>query len=175
MPFLVVGAVAGGYLAGAGLLGGAIGILGGAILGGTLGASIDARISQQRALKQQQASYQKQFQLQQTQANIQQVRATRTAIRQQRLAQAQMLNQAYQTGGAGSSGLSGGIASTVSQTGGRIGELNQTVAMNTKIGEAGLQAARYGTDAATYGAIGEITETIFGSVGGYQRIGKALG
>lgn len=174
MPFLVVGAVAGGYLAGAGLLGTGIGILGGAVLGGLAGASIDARIEQQKGLRQQAAAQERQFTLQQKQADIQNVRSARAAFRQARIAQAAMTNVAYQTGGAGSTGLAGGLASAQTQTAGRIGQMTQTAQANAQIGEAGLQALRAGSNAAIYGTVGDITQTIFGSVGGFRIVGTAL-
>lgn len=176
MPFLVAGAVGGAFL-GTTALGATLGItsaLGGAVLGGLAGASIDARVAQNRALQQSAAADERTFRLQQRQADIQQTRTARAAFRQARIAQAAMLNVGYQTGGAGSSGLAGGMASAASQTGSRIGALQQIAAMNTQIGSSQLQSARASTSAATYGAVGDITQTIFGNIGGFQAVGKAF-
>lgn len=175
MPFLLAGAIGGGALAGAGLLGAGIGVVGGAVLGGLVGASIDARVQQQKQLQQAAAADERAFRLQQQQADIQQTRTSRAAFRQAVLARAAMANVGYQTGGAGSSALAGGMASVQTQTASRIGAMQQTAAMNTKIGQQTLQGAQARTSAATYGAVGEITETIFGTLGGYKRIGTALG
>jgi hypothetical protein len=174
MPFLLAGAIGGGLAAGAGLLGAGIGVVGGAVLGGLAGASIDARVQQQNQLRQAAAADERAFRLQQQQADIQQTRTSRAAFRQSVLARAAMANVAYQTGGAGSSALAGGMGSVQSQTGSRIGAMQQTAAMNTKIGQQTLQGAQARTSAATYGAIGDITQTIFGNIGGYTAAGKLM-
>lgn len=170
MPFLVAGAI-GGYFA-AGTLG--VTVLTGATLGALAGASIDARIEQQKSLKQQAAAQERQFTLQRKQADIENVRRARAAFRQARIAQAAMTNVAYQTGGAGGTGLAGGLASAQTQTAGRIGQMTQTAQANAQIGEAGLQALRAGSNATLYGTVGDITQTIFGNVGGFRTIGTAL-
>lgn len=170
MPFLALGAV-GGYFA-AGSLG--VSALTGVALGALAGSSIDARVEQQKSLKQQAAAEERRFTLQQKQADIQITRNARAAFRQARIAQAAMTNVAYQTGGAGGTGLAGGLASAQTQTASRIGQMTQTAQANARIGEAGLQAIRAGSNAAIYGTIGDITQTIFGNVGGFQAIGKGL-
>jgi len=124
---------------------------------------------QQRSAKAAQAAQTRQFQASEQKAEIQNVRRIRSQIRQNRLASGQMLNVGAQMGGLGSSTLAGGLSSLRAQTSGNLGYLTDIAAANTKIGQAGLQAATSMSDAALYGQVGDIGMTIFGQTGGYQK------
>jgi Flp pilus assembly protein TadB len=93
-------------------------------------------------------------------AEVQNVRSVREQIRATRLAQGQMTNIGAQTGGMGSSGLAGGLASLGSQQAGNISYMQDIAKENTAINEAALGAARAQSNAAIWGQIGQVGATV---------------
>lgn len=115
-------------------------------------------------------------------AEIQNIRSVRQQIRQSRIAQSSMLNVGAQTGGMGGSGLAGGLASVGSQLGGNLDYMSQIARQNTAIGgfalgyntemaNASMAASRQQLASTQLG----LGMTIFGGLGGYDKIAKAYG
>ena len=103
----------------------------------------------------------------------------RQQIRQARVARSSMLNVGAQTGGMGSSGMAGGVASVGSQLGSNLGYMSEIAAANTAIGAAGLDFSRAMGEASIasskaneYAAVAGLGSTIFGAVGGFPQSPK---
>ena len=97
---------------------------------------------------------QRAYEAEKRKAEIENVRKAREAVRQARIVQAQMQSQAALTGGMGSSGLAGGLASVGSQLAGNLNYMSDIASENTAIANAQMQAARASTNAAIAGQIG---------------------
>ncbi len=93
-----------------------------------------------------------------------------------------MLNVGAQTGGMGGSGLAGGISSIGSQLGSNLDYMSQIAKQNTAIGafalgysnemaNASIAASRQQLAGAQMG----MATSIFGGLGGYDKIMKAYG
>jgi hypothetical protein len=102
----------------------------------------------------------RQYAAQARKAEVQNVRSVREQIRATRLAQGQMTNIGAQTGGMGSSGLAGGLASLGSQQAGNISFMQDIAKENTSINEAALQGAKAQSNAAIWGQIGSVAATV---------------
>lgn len=118
-----------------------------AILGGLTAYSIGEQAKAGRAS-------QRAYEAEKRKAEIENVRKAREAVRQARIVQAQMQSQAALTGGMGSSGLAGGLASVGSQLAGNLNYMSDIASENTAIANAQMQAARASTNAAIAGQIG---------------------
>jgi hypothetical protein len=134
-----------------------------ALMVGLTAYSVD---QQAKAGRAQQRAYE----AEQRKADVENVYKARQAIRQARIAQAQMQSQAALTGGMGSSGLAGGMSSIQSQLGGNLNYMASIAAENTASANAQMQAARATTNAAIAGQIGQFAgskagETIFSKFG----------
>lgn len=101
------------------------------------------------------------FEAEQRKAEIENVYKARQAVRQARIAQAQMQSQAALTGGMGGSAAAGGMASVQSQLAGNLDYMASIAEENTAISDARIAAARASTNAAIAGTIGEFQKTIF--------------
>ena len=121
---------------------------------------------QSKAMDRAAAASERQFKASEQKAEVQNTRSIRQQIRQARAAQAGMTNVAAQTGGIGSSGYAGGMASVSSQAASNIGYMSQIAQANTAYGQAGVEASYAQADAATWGAIGSLSGTIFNAAGG---------
>ena len=128
----------------------------------SISAQKEAKAESQKAAAVQQT----QFKEEQKKADIQNVRSVREQIRATRLAQSSMVNQAALTGGVGSSGVAGGVASAGSQLSGNLNYMGQIAAQNTAIGGLAAEAAGYqanaaaaSADAAIWGAVGQAATT----------------
>ena len=135
-----------------------------AAVAGTMAYTADQQAKSGRA--QQRA-----FKAEQQKAEIENVYKARQAVRQARIAQAQIQSQAVLTGGVGGSAAAGGMASVQSQLGGNLNYMAQIAEQNTASSEAQMQAARASTNAAIAGTIGSFAgsssgqgfaKTIFG-------------
>jgi hypothetical protein len=115
-------------------------------------------------------------------AEIQNIRSVRQQVRQSRISQSSMLNVGAQTGGMGSSGLAGGVSSVGSQLGSNIDYMSQIAKQNTAIGgfalgyntemaNASMAASRQQLAGAQMG----MATSIFGGMGGYEKVAKAFG
>lgn len=104
---------------------------------------------------------QRAFEAEQRKAEIENIYKARQAVRQARIAQAQMQSQAALTGGVGGSAVAGGVASIQSQLAGNLDYMSSIAEENTAISEASMAAARASTNAAIAGTIGEFQKTIF--------------
>jgi hypothetical protein len=115
-------------------------------------------------------------------AEIQNIRSVRQQIRQSRIAQSSMLNTGAQAGGMGGSGLSGGVSSVGSQLSSNLSYMSQIAAANTAIGgfalgyntemaNASMAASRQQLASSQLG----LAASIFGGVGGYDKLAKAYG
>jgi hypothetical protein len=129
-----------------------------AILGGLLVGSTAYSIDQQAKAGRQN---QRAFEAEQRRAEIENVYKARQAVRQARVAQAQMESQAALTGGVGGSAAAGGVASVQSQLGGNLNYMASIAEENTASAKAQISAARASTNAAIAGTIGDFTKTIF--------------
>lgn len=97
----------------------------------------------------------------QRRADIENVYKTRQAVRQARLAQGSMINQAALTGGMGSSGLAGGVSSVASQLGGNLAFMDAVARENNVIIGTGNTVNKAQTNAAIWGQVGKMSGTIF--------------
>lgn len=97
----------------------------------------------------------------QRRADIENVYKTRQAVRQARLAQGSMINQAALTGGMGSSGLAGGVSSVASQLGGNLAFMDAVARENNVIIGTGNTVNKAQTNVAIWGQIGKMSGTIF--------------
>lgn len=132
--------------------------------------SVYSTMQQAKAQDRAAAASERQFKASEKKADVQNTRSVRQQIRQARAAQASMTNVAAQTGGVGSSGLAGGMASVSSQTASNIGYMSQIAQANTAYGQAGVEASFAQADAATWGAIGSLSGTIFNAAGGGSSV-----
>lgn len=184
------------------LIGGAIGYYTGGLVGSSLiglgvGASVGSQVDSARAYSnladaanrnaaEQRAQAERAFQASKERADIQNVRNIRANIRRTRIAAGAMANLGMQTGGAGGSGLAGGLSSIGSQLAGNISYMGDIAAQENIIGQANLamsqSQARYSAESAsaqstigTAGAISNVVGTIFGPTGmqeGVQAISQ---
>jgi hypothetical protein len=97
---------------------------------------------------------QRAYEAEKRKAEVENVRKAREAVRQARIVQSQMQSQAALTGGMGSSGLAGGLASVGSQLAGNLNYMSEIATENTAIADARMQAAQASTNAAIAGQIG---------------------
>ena len=97
----------------------------------------------------------------QRRADVENVYKTRQAVRQARLAQGSMINQAALTGGMGSSGLAGGVSSVASQLGGNLAFMDAVARENNVIIGTGNTVNKAQTNAAIWGQVGKMSGTIF--------------
>jgi hypothetical protein len=135
-----------------------------AVLGSLAGLTAYSVDQQAKAGRQSQRA----FEAEQRKADIENVYKARQAIRQARVAQAQMQSQAAMTGGVGGSALAGGISSIQSQLGGNLNYMASIAEENTASQNAQMNAARASTNAAIAGTIGSSIGTIF-SAGGFGK------
>jgi hypothetical protein len=137
------------------------------IAAGTAAVGTVASAQQQRKAGK---AAERQYAAESRKAEIQNIRSVRQQIREARLAQASMLNVGAQTGGMGSSGLAGGVASVGTQLAGNLNYMQQIAEQNTAIGSAALAGAQATSNAAIYGSVGQLGGTIFSAVGGPKAL-----
>lgn len=165
----------------------------GFMVGGPVGASLayagskagDISAAQREnaaATRRAQEQARQQYAAETRKAEIQNIRSVRQQIRQSRIAQSSMLNVGAQTGGMGGSGLAGGMSSVGSQLGSNIDYMSQIAKQNTAIGgfalgyntemaNASMAASRQQLASTQLG----LGMTIFGGMGGYNKIAEAIG
>ena len=157
----------------------------GAVAGYSAGAAEDSAKAQRQgeeATKRAQEQARQQYAAESKKAEVQNIRSVRQQIRQARVAQSSMLNVGAQTGGMGGSGLAGGISSIGSQLGSNLDYMSQIAKQNTAIGafalgysnemaNASIAASRQQLAGAQMG----MATSIFGGLGGYDKIMKAYG
>lgn len=160
------------YAAGATVAGSALlGVAAGAAAGLAVGATVKSAQAQKQSAEyagQAAQTAQQQYAAEQKRAEVQNIRSVRAAVRQTRLGQAAMINQAALSGGMGGSALSGGLSSMGSQLTGNLGYMKEVADLNTQIGGLAAtysgqmaQASISGSKAAMYGSIGSLGTTIF--------------
>ncbi len=137
------------------------------IAAGTAAVGTVASASEQRKAGR---AAERQYAAESRKAEIQNIRSVRQQIREARLAQASMVNVGAQTGGMGSSGLAGGVASVGTQLAGNLNYMQQIAEQNTAIGSAAVAGAQATSNAAIYGSIGQLGGTIFSAVGGPKAL-----
>jgi len=98
-------------------------------------------------------------------SEIENVYKARQNIRQARIAQAAMANQAALTGGVGGSGVAGGVGSVGSQMAGNLSYMSSIAEENTNIFNFATTAAKASSNAAVYGQVGKLAGTIFSAYG----------
>lgn len=139
--------------------------------------------AQKNMANQQKAAAEKQFNEQKKLAELENVRSVRAQLRQQRAAQAAIINQGAGAGTIGSSGVAGGVSSVGAQTASNLGFMSDTAGIRSNIGaaqleygNAGYQGAISMADAGVYGAIGgamqSIGGTVFQGAGGFKTVFK---
>jgi hypothetical protein len=114
-------------------------------------------------------------------AEIQNIRSVRQQVRQSRIAQSSMLNVGAQTGGMGSSAMAGGMSSVGSQLGSNIDYMSQIAKQNTAIGGFALGYNTEMSNASMAASRQQLASTqlglgmsIFGGMGGYDKVAKAF-
>lgn len=132
------------------------------IMGATTVASID---QQNRARKAAAA----QAQAEKRRADIENVYKVRQSLRETRLAQAAMINQAALSGGMGGSGVQGGVASLGSQLGSNVNTMSDIATENQSIFSSAVTQAKASSNAAVWGQVGQFSNTIFKDVYGGRK------
>ena len=139
----------------------------------TIVASIAQASESRRAGKAQRAQYA----AEQRKAQIENVYKARQSIRQARIAQASMTNQAALSGGIGGSGLAGGLSSVGSQLAGNLSYMSDIAEENTAISNFAITGAKAQSNAAVWGQVGKISSTIFSGMTGAsfgEQVGQQL-
>jgi len=157
----------------------------GAVAGYSAGAAEDAaeaQKQQEEATKRAQEQARQQYAAESKKAEVQNIRSVRQQIRKSRISQSSMLNVGAQTGGMGGSGLAGGISSVGSQLGSNLDYMSQIAKQNTAIGGFALGYSNEMANASIAGSRQQLASTqlglgmtIFGGMGGYDKIMKAYG
>ncbi len=136
-----------------------------------------AQQGQKRASRQQADEARAQAALEQRKADILNTRQLRTALRQSRIARAQVENTGANAGTSSSSGVLGGVGSIDTQTNANVGFFGQMENLNSQITTSQQRsagaAADYGGaagDAAIGGALAGLGNSVFGAAGGYKTI-----
>lgn len=147
-----------------------------------LGDISEAQREGAAAISRAQEQARQQYAAESRKAEIQNIRSVRQQIRQSRIAQSSMLNVGAQTGGMGGSGLYGGISSVGSQLGSNLSYMSQIAAANTAIGGFALGYSTEMANASMAASRQQLAGTqlglgmsIFGGLGGYDKIAKAIG
>ena len=133
-----------------------------ALIAGTATTTAASIYQQEKAASAQK----RQYRAEQRKAEIENVYKVRQQIRQARLAQSAMVNQAALSGGMGGSGLAGGLSSVGSQLAGNLSYMSDIAKENTAIGGAAIDAASAQSKAAVYGQVGQLAGTIFSPYAG---------
>jgi hypothetical protein len=134
----------------------------------SLVAGVSAMNSAANAQRDASAAAEKRFQVSEQKAQVQNVRAVRGLIRQRRIQQASMLNQAAASGGIGGSGYAGGRSAAMAQSTGAISSMAQIANYNTQMGQYSLQESNSLAQAQIYGSMGNMFMGMFNSAGGFQ-------
>ena len=164
----------------------------GFLIGGPAGAAagvayskgedvVEQQKKQVDATRRAQEQARQQYAAESKKAEIQNIRSVRQQIRQSRIAQSSMLNVGAQTGGMGSSAMAGGMFSVSSQLGSNIDYMSQIAKQNTAIGgfalgyntemaNASMASSRQQLASAQMG----MATSIFGGVGGYEKVAKVF-
>lgn len=137
-----------------------------AIFSGVIGATLLASAAQTEQTRRAGKAQRAQYAAEQRKAQIENVYKAREGIRQARLAQAAMTNQAALTGGMGSSGLAGGVSSVGSQLAGNLSYMSDIAEENTNISNLAITGAKASTNAQVWGQVGKMTQTIFSAYTG---------
>ena len=144
--------------------------------------SIDESQKGREATGRAQEASQQQYAAETKKAEIQNIRSVRQQIRQARVAQSSMTNVGAQTGGMGSSAMAGGMSSVGSQLGSNIDYMSQIAKQNTAIGGFALGYNTEMANASMASSRQQLASTqlglgmsIFGGMGGYDKIAKAIG
>lgn len=156
--------------------------LAGAIIGGI--GSVVGQQQQQKAQDKQEKGQERmaqerrnQYAAEQQKAEIQNVRAIRQQIRQQRAAAGSIIAQGANAGTLGSTGVTGGVASTQSQMRSNLRYMSDIADTQSAYAAASM---RYGDAAAAFGqaqgdeargaAFGNLGASVFNQFGGFQTI-----
>jgi len=131
---------------------------------------VGTSVQQQRqATKQQEKASKQQRRLEELQA----ARAKRKQVRQQRVLQAQLEQQAVATGTTGSSGVAGGIAGVQQQTASNIANIGVQQSFGRSISGRLQKAADFRSNAATAQAISSVATTFAGPEG-FEDLGSTI-
>lgn len=165
----------------------------GFLIGGPAGAAagvayskgedvVEQQKKQVEATGRAQEQARQQYAAESKKAEIQNIRSVRQQVRQARIAQSSMLNVGAQTGGMGGSALAGGMSSIGSQLGGNLDYMTQIAKQNTAIGGFALGYSNEMANASIAASRQQLASTqmgmatsIFGGLGGYDKIAKAYG
>ena len=128
-----------------------------AMIGIMAAATVGQAVQQRKAAKESN----KQYREAQKRAEVENVYKTRQSIRAARLAQSAMVNQAALSGGIGSSGLAGGVASVQSQLGGNLNYMASIAEHNTAITNSAISQGKAESNGAIWGQVGKLSSTIF--------------
>jgi hypothetical protein len=141
-----------------------MGIIETAIIGGLL---VGSQVAQAREQEKAGDAAHQRYLAEERKAQTENVFKVRQSVRQARLAQAAMTNQAALSGGMGSSGLAGGLSSVGSQMAGNLSFMSDIADENTTIMSAMGQEAKHMGKAQVYGQVGQLAGTIFSGMGGF--------
>jgi len=131
-----------------------------------IGVTAAATVGQMREQEKAGDAAHQRYIAEERKAQVENVFRVRQAVRQARLTQASMTNQAALSGGMGSSGLAGGLSSVGSQLAGNLSFMSDIADENTAINTAVGQEARHMGRAQVYGQVGQLASTIFSGMTG---------
>ena len=144
------------------------------VLAITAAASTVATVASMEQNKRAARASQAQAEAERRRSEVENVYKARQNIRQARIAQAAMVNQAALTGGMGGTGLAGGVSSVGSQMAGNLSYMSSIAEENTNIFNFATTAAKASSNAAVYGQVGKLAGTIFSGMTG-QTVPEAIG
>jgi len=134
------------------------------------GAAVKGTMDANKARKAQAKVQQQQIAEQRRQQQLQSQMQRRQSIRSAQLQRAQAMSFGQAAGGAGGSGMAGGLSSFASQFGAGSGYATQQSGINQNLSGLSAQYARLGNQAAQGQALAQIGGTVFQMAGGPTQI-----
>ena len=134
------------------------------------GAAVVGTVQANKARKAQSKVQQEQIAEQRRQQQLQSQMQRRQSIRSAQLQRAQAMSFGQAAGGAGGSGMAGGLSSFASQFGAGSGYATQQSGINQNLSGLSSQYARLGNQAAQGQALAQIGGTVFTMAGGPEKI-----
>ena len=134
------------------------------------GAAVKGTMDANKARKAQAKVQQQQIAEQRRQQQLQSQMQRRQSIRSAQLQRAQAMSFGQAAGGAGGSGMAGGLSSFGSQFGAGSGYATQQSGINQNLSGLSSQYARLGNQAAQGQALAQIGGTVFQASGGFGAV-----
>lgn len=134
------------------------------------GAAVVGTVQANKARNQQAKVQQEQIAEQRRQQQLQAQMQRRQSIRQAQLQRAQAMSFGQAAGGAGGSGIAGGLSSFASQFGAGSGYATQQSGINQNLSGLSAQYARFGNQVAQGQALAQLGGQVYGLAGGMDAI-----